>query len=47
MIKSMLTEDNNGVSQTSFTFQRQFITTSNSGGFLLLVVQMKHLMFLD
>ena len=29
--KSMLTEDNNGVSQTSFTFQRQFITTSNSG----------------
>ena len=27
----MLTEDNNGVSQTSFTFQRQFITTSNSG----------------
>ena len=30
--KTMLTTDNNGVSQTSYTFKKQFIVTSNASG---------------
>ena len=30
--KSMLTVDNDGVSQTSYTFKKQFIITSNASG---------------
>ena len=31
-IKTLLTEDNNGVSDTQFTVRRQFIGTTNSSG---------------
>ena len=42
--KSMLTVDNDGVSQTSYTFKKQFIVTSNASGQIVITVElMKHL----